>query len=370
MQIIKSDSTYRLFPDEIKTMKDLPVATYKIQLSKTGFYLDQVESFGNTTEKMYGNHQEKIDKILTTYAKLNRSMGVLFSGDKGIGKTLCTANLAKDARDKYSLPVIIVSYAYQGITEFIDSIKQDAIFIFDEFEKTFPDTGANSESDKESQSSFLGLLDGMSNQKHLYVFTVNSLHQVSSYLINRVGRIHYHIRFAYPSKNEVREYLKDNLEEQYYSEIDSVVTYASRIDTNYDSLRAIVTELNNGYTFKESIADLNINASTNNNYAIRVTLSNGKSISAINSGNLYDLNDLIHGYFKDTTTGKSVFISETLLGTYEMLTSPTGVTMLKGDISVSSDYEKEDSYKNYPVSSISITVYKDLTDKELLTKTL
>lgn len=39
-------------------------------------------------EKVYGVHPEKADKVIAAFAMFERNLGVILSGDKGIGKSL------------------------------------------------------------------------------------------------------------------------------------------------------------------------------------------------------------------------------------------------------------------------------------------
>lgn len=48
------------------------------------------------------------------------------------------------------------------------------------------------------------------------------------------------------------------MDKQYYSEIEKVISFAHKVDLNYDCLRAIAFELNFGEPFEIAIKDLNI----------------------------------------------------------------------------------------------------------------
>lgn len=77
-------------------------------------------------------------------------------------------------------------------------------------------------------------------------------------MINRPGRFHYHFRFAYPSSQEVRQYLEDKVDNKHKEQIDKTVLLSKRMKLNYDYLRAIAFELNTGATLKDALQDLNI----------------------------------------------------------------------------------------------------------------
>ena len=104
----------------------------------------------------------------------------------------------------------------------------------------------------------LSLFDGVSAGKKLFVITCNEIQSLSQYLINRPGRFHYHFRFLYPTADEIRAYMEDKLDKQYYDEIENVIAFSVRMNLNYDCLRSIAFELNTGSKFQEAINDLNI----------------------------------------------------------------------------------------------------------------
>jgi len=215
-------------------------------------------------------------------------------------------------RDESNLPTIIINTAFKGISDFIESIQQEVVVVCDEFEKVFIDTDDDEgDSDsREAQSALLGLLDGASSQKRLYVLTVNSLSRVSEYLLGRTGRIHYHIKFDYPTTQAVTEYLKDNLKPKYHSQISQVLDFTSHIGVTYDTLRSIVFELNLGYPFEEALIDLNVNITGKERYDVEFILENGLVLSGTRRFSIFTLRsnsesneDLLGGWLMDTLGG-------------------------------------------------------------------
>ena len=276
MKVINSGNSYEIYGNDLRTYDNLPAATYKVSFNPmTGFSLVKVSDFETLEEKIYGNHMEKIEKVLRSYQNMNRSLGVILSGDKGMERSLFVQLLAQEAISK-GIPVIMVTKAFPGVADFIESIKQEVLVIFDEFEKIFPIRGEGGE----SQQSMLSLFDGLSQCKRLYAITVNDLRGLSEFIISRTGRFHYHLRFDYPTAEEVEIYLQDKLEEQYYGQIPQVVNFCNRVKLNYDSLRAIAFEINQGYPFNVAIADLNILTTEAQRYDVKVTLTNGDVATA------------------------------------------------------------------------------------------
>jgi len=256
MKAISTGNTYSIYDDSLKTYDALPSQVYSVRFSKmTGFFLEKHADIEISEDKIYGVHMSKVEKVLSSFGVFKRNLGVILSGDKGIGKSLFAKLLSVKAVEA-GLPVIIVDEYIPGIAAFIESIEQEAMFLFDEFDKTF--ASGNVDEGVSPQAAMLTLFDGLSQGKKLFVVTCNEIRELNNYLINRPGRFHYHFRFEYPSPTEVREYLEDKLDEKFYGAIDEVVSFSRKIDLNYDCLRAIAFELNMGESFSSAIKDLNI----------------------------------------------------------------------------------------------------------------
>lgn len=274
MNIISHGDNYEIYTNELETMGALPNATFKVNFNPmSGFSLVKTTDFENQEEKIYGTHLQKIDKLLRSYDAFSRSLGLILSGDKGMGKSLFVQLLSEAAIAK-GLPVIIVNKAIPGVGEFIEKIDQEVLVVFDEFEKIFP---IRSEGGAESQEDLLGLFDGTSQRKRLYAITVNKVFGLSDYMLNRTGRFHYHLRFDYPTAEETAVYLKDKVKPAYVDEIKQVVAFSRRVKLNYDTLRAVAFELNQGYPFTEAIDDLNIINTETQYYDVQVHFSDGES---------------------------------------------------------------------------------------------
>lgn len=257
MKVISTGNTFKVFDDTLRTYEKFPAQSYVVRFSKfEGFYLEKYVDIEVKEDRIYGAHITKVNKVLRAFERFDRNLGVILSGDKGIGKSLFAKILSIEAINK-NIPLIVVDSFIPGIASYLESIDQEVMVLFDEFDKTFGEVRA-SDGEASPQAGLLSLFDGVSGGKKLFVITCNELYKLNEYLINRPGRFHYHFRFDYPTPEEVREYLEDKLHEAYYKEIDAVIAFSRRVNLNYDCLRAIAFELNEGVSFKETIGDLNI----------------------------------------------------------------------------------------------------------------
>ena len=273
MKIIQSGSVYTFHDDSIQTHNRLPAHTYSVSYDqRKGCFLTAHEDI-SVCEKAYGIQNEKVVKVMGSFEKSERSIGVILSGDKGIGKSMFAKKLCVKAME-CGLPVILVEECVPGIAKFIESINQECIVLFDEFDKIF-----KSNSDEEdAQAKLLSLFDGTAGGKKLFIVTCNELYGLNDYIVNRPGRFHYHFRFEYPTSDDIKEYLTDKLDPKYYEEIPNVVGFSQKISLNYDCLRSIAFELNQGVSFKEAIADLNILNVSTESYNVVLHFENGMTL--------------------------------------------------------------------------------------------
>lgn len=275
MNIVNAGSRYQVYGEDVKTFRNLPIGSYNVEFNKmTGFYLTARHDLIVTEDKIYGSSSVKVDKVMKSYHLMDRNFGVLLSGQKGIGKSLFV-RLVADRAIHDNIPVIVVSAAIPGLADFISSIDQDCVVIFDEFEKTFA-----KQDDWNPQDELLSLFDGIDGGHKLFIVTCNKLEDISQYMLNRPGRFHYHFAMCAPAQDEVREYMTDKVLPQYQEAIDDVVNLSGVIDMPYDFLRAICFELNQGYSLKEAMSDLNITRVNRMKFDIKLYLSNGLCFEA------------------------------------------------------------------------------------------
>lgn len=251
MKIVTTGNVSRIFTDDLVTSDTLPIGYYNVEFNpQTGPYLVR-NTHVKKIERMFGSMQKKVNKVLEGYKRTKEphSYGIILTGRKGTGKTM----FAREIAQKAGLPVLIVSHGFSGMASFLQSIEQEVLVIFDEFEKNF----TNENDDRYSQDDLLPLFDGLAGSKKFYVIISNTRSGISNYLLGRPGRFHYHFYVDSPKEDDIREYLDEILENK---EIitESLVRALSMYSLSYDSLRAIAMELDNGYSLEETIQDLNL----------------------------------------------------------------------------------------------------------------
>lgn len=279
MKIISTDKTNVIYTDGFTILDKLKPTVYSICFDKMmGYSLKERDGF-NDVEPMYGNKKPKIDKIIDSFKGVDRNLGVILSGSKGMGKTLFARKLC-DKLMSLGYPVVLVSEYTPNFVKFINSIEQEVVVFFDEFEKVF--TNHESKYGYEFQDELLPLFDGTAIGKKLFLLTVNDTNRLSKFFLGRPGRFHYHIKFSHLSREDMKEYFMEEVKVEYRENIDSVLNLTDRINANYDSLRAIAFELNMGENIKDILDDLNIEPNFDNmstiSFVPKVYFTDGSSM--------------------------------------------------------------------------------------------
>lgn len=283
---LRNGNVVRLTNDKSVSVTDsLPVGNYIIKINSfTGeFFLEEVDSFEEPT-KVYGEQPKQIDRVFNTFMNRPNSTGVLLSGEAGSGKTMLARGVSILGA-KHGVPTLIINEAMSGeaFNQFIQSINQPCIVLFDEFEKVF---------DNKNQQQLLTLLDGVFPSKKLFILTCNDKYRIDAHMHNRPGRIFYAFDFDGVSESFIRDYCEDNLINKKY--IDNVCIIAAAFSKfTVDMVKALVEEMNR---YDESPVDairgLNIKAETASSTKYEVSIvSETKPVIRYTNGPL-DINPL------------------------------------------------------------------------------
>lgn len=183
-------------------------------------------------KKIYGNELEVVKRFANTFLSNSSSMGVLFSGFKGSGKTLTAKLLTKEV----GLPVILITspYTSQELHKFFNDVQQEVVVFIDEFEKVYKE---NSE-----QEQFLPILDGVFDSKKLFIFTSNTF-RINEFLKSRPSRIRYHKEYMGLEEDTIEEIIDDLLNnKEHKAGLLSVIELLGSISA--DTLITLIDEMN------------------------------------------------------------------------------------------------------------------------------
>lgn len=213
--------------DLVKFKADNQAPQYVLQTSKKEF---------DTPKRIYGEYLETVDHIFSYYKMSNATMGCLFHGEPGAGKSL-TSELLCNLAVRNGMPVIYVqgmrgdkTNTASELIEMFKNFRNVAVYI-DEFGKMF------STSD---QYMFLSILSD-SSANNLWILTENEEKVITKYISKRAGRIRYNIEFNKISERAVREYCDEmrvspTFLEQLMDKYDSTDMFT------FDQLKALVSE--------------------------------------------------------------------------------------------------------------------------------
>jgi hypothetical protein len=231
---IKTGNTVHVHPgNSIQTGSELFPGIYRIVITMQDMFLEEVSDF-ELPSKLLGGIDKKADRIIRTFEDRPKNTGVLLSGLKGSGKSLL-AKLVSMKLKARNYPTIIVSLEQISpqVCGFLSAIDTDCVVIMDELDKV----------DEEKQTCLLGLLDGTSTGRKLYMLTGNNKYKVSSWLLNRPGRVFYNFEYTGLDVNVIREYCENELRNKEY--IDDIIHVAKGIqDVSFDVLVSLVEECN------------------------------------------------------------------------------------------------------------------------------
>lgn len=119
--------------------------------------------------------------MLDRYNKIDGNFGTILGGRKGTGKSM-TARIVSEKLMEQGIPTILVTENTPGLPRFLQSIEQPVLILIDEFEKIFHKGDKDAE---DEQVQFLSLFDGLVNNHHFYLITINDYDKLNQYFIGR-----------------------------------------------------------------------------------------------------------------------------------------------------------------------------------------
>ena len=211
---------------------DLPNGIYEARYSMmSGWYLVKLADEYVFPYKVYNYEQWFIDRVIGTFNKTTKNLGILLNGYKGAGKSVT----AKLICNQSNLPVIMVNEPGEGLLEFINSIPDNILVLLDEYEKTF---------DKTLQIKMLSMMDGAADMKgrRLFLLTTNSI-SINGNMISRPGRIRYIKSYRNLDRLIIESVVKDSLNNQAW--FGQVMNFIKRLEIiSIDLIKSIISEIN------------------------------------------------------------------------------------------------------------------------------
>lgn len=174
----------------------IPGHVYRLHIDKEGLNLIKERPKFDVPAKTYGDHARNRDAIFGDFQRTGGTLGAMFTGMRGAGKSLLGEDLANRciAAD---MPVLMVSEPVPAaILKAVIEIIGSCMVYFDEYGKVYS---------SEDRERMLTLFSDTSLKKVLFLVTGNEFDEMSKYMYSRPGRFRYHIHFTNLSTNVVRE---------------------------------------------------------------------------------------------------------------------------------------------------------------------
>ena len=251
-------------------------------------------------KKVFGRIPHIVKKTYDAFDRRERNTGILLSGNRGMGKTLCIRMIMQEAvRRNYPIIVLDRGGEVGNAINLLNQITQPVVVIMDEFEKVFQ-VSLDDDGDRDgdgAQTPFLSMLDGIGvSGKKLFVASINNSNRISQFMLNRPGRFYYHYEFDSLGFQEMFDYLRDRVPGMSDKEIKYAVSILQTYEMNYDGMSAIADELNAGYNISETISELNLDRNGFNEFMLSIKIED-KLFTGTRSG--WTLQELMETYSFD-----------------------------------------------------------------------
>lgn len=219
----------------------LPGGLYRYEVNMSGWWLDRYSAEFEFPFKVYAASTDIIARITKFWTTNRGNVGVLMNGLRGAGKTMTAQLLANSLIKERNLPILVVKEPVP-LQLIFDSIQQDMMVIFDEFEKTH---------DKPHQQEILSAIDGMARSKNarLIIFTTNNPTMDENFK-DRPSRIHYNFEFQRVADEVIEGLINDGLPADLMHFKQDIFDFLhTRYICTIDIVRAVIAEVK---TFRES----------------------------------------------------------------------------------------------------------------------
>jgi hypothetical protein len=173
-----------LLIDGSEVTSDIPIGCYTLQTSPThGFHLVETD-YPSLPDPLFGDMDAITEHVHRAFDHYDKgSLGVLFSGNSGAGKTIQAKHIISQRR----FPAVLVTECLTGkdFLEFVSKLPPCYLFL-DEWDKHY--------TEDDERACILQLLEGSGNGRHLVLMTSNS-ESPGEFLEYRPGRIRYHYKY-------------------------------------------------------------------------------------------------------------------------------------------------------------------------------
>lgn len=284
---------------------------YTIKASmQRGLYFQKSMEYFEFPFEVYDFEKSTVDHIAKTYESTSGNLGILFSGPRGTSKSVTSKMICNSLR----LPVILVTEALEGLDSVISSIGQDVIILIDEYDKVFG-----------TRTDLLAVMDGASSglYRRVFMLTTNSVFGVNENMLQRPGRIRYHLEFNGLNTEQVNEIVSKSLKDK-NRHTELVEFIMSLHNVTIDIVTRVIEEVNihEGVTTKTLARIMNIRVGD-----ILYKVERTRGLDAKPYGPPAKVRPQIP--FSDEDEGKSLVINGAYMGAIHGVIDDTSVVILE-----------------------------------------
>lgn len=293
----KIDSRGLIRPEQLKDNPGIyDLESIYDQLTGWQLFLKKTGDRFDTPKKLYGKTVSRVNRVWNEYALSGKSVGVIYTGSKGSGKTM-EGNLLCNLAMEHGMSVIFFSSnetIYPELINDLDSL-HNVVIMLDEFGKMFRET--------KHQDLFLTMFNDVKGTRKIFIITENDSNLLSKYILNRPGRFRYHYDFIKIPEDVYQDLCNDTiLLEDFKRDLD--ILYYENATLSFDQVNAILKE-HEHYpedTLQECLKHLNLHGLIKQymlNIVLTKDLNTNEEYTATFAKGLCNLDFLIRGIGKE-----------------------------------------------------------------------
>ena len=260
MKVLKIGDTYKIVKEDVSIKKSLPAQKYVVTKSSNGdMCLKSLpkEKLGIVPEAYPYDYMNNVLTMVELFDTGNKSMGVVIDGDKQNGKTLSSKLLSMYAID-HNYPVIVVDRFFPEIATYINSIEEDIVVIFEDYQETYAlgaKCGFVTAADQQYMMS--DLLKADNPYKKMIVINANRRHIQDNDIICVSELFPCVCSVTYPDMYEIKKFVTTFLKKKYHDKIEKLLSFAFLHNISFGVLESLVNILNKGFDLEVASGILN-----------------------------------------------------------------------------------------------------------------
>lgn len=250
--------------DKSKRKSKLSPGVYKLEEDKddASWVFAKLHKKFEVPSILFGSRMQSFSKICrNAYSIGGNTIGAMFVGQKGCGKSQQAEIICNDAIAENGLPVIVIDKPYpKAVMEAALKAAAPCVVYIDEYEKLYkPEFRKNAGDNLPDENELLTLFSDKSLKGVMILITANRMNDLSPYIINRPERFLFRIEYKGADKDAIIDICKHHNLKKDMTEY--IVEYAEDTNANVDTcitLAGVASTLKKTTELKEWFEYLNV----------------------------------------------------------------------------------------------------------------